>query len=105
MNPEIEDRDPELRAMLQEWKAPAFPEALDGRVLRPRQSWFQFFLRGYIRVPVPIAACLMLLLTLGAWKFTVQKPDSKACTQSARAAEVQPALPSAIACNNAVTGC
>ena len=99
MNPEIEDRDPELRALLQEWKAPAFPEALEGRVLRPRRSWFQFFLRGYIRVPVPIAALSMLLLMLGAWQVTVRKPDSKACAQSARAAEVQPA------CSNAVTGC
>ena len=99
MNPEMEDRDAELRAVLQEWKAPEFPRALEARVLKPRRSWFQFLVRGYIRVPVPLAALSMLLLMLGAWQFTVRKPDSKACTQSARAAEVQPA------CSNAVTGC
>lgn len=106
MNPEIEDRDPELRAMLKEWRPPDFPAALEERILNPRRSWLHFLTRGYIRVPVPVAACLAVLVMLGAWRFTLETVASKACAvQTARTDPAQPSVVPANACKNTEAGC
>jgi hypothetical protein len=60
--------DPQLRSVLKEWKAPETPVSLEQAVLGQRDSWWHFFLRGYIRVPVPVACALVVLLSIGVWE-------------------------------------
>ena len=59
--------DPELSALLREWKSPEVPASLEARVLAGRRSWWSVWLRGYIRVPVPVACCLALLMIAEGW--------------------------------------
>jgi hypothetical protein len=54
--------DPQLRELLREWKAPDAPALLDQRVLRSRTSWWRFLFAGSIRVPVPLAAGLVIAM-------------------------------------------
>jgi len=62
------NNDPQLRALLKEWRAPETPASLERRVLEGRETWWQFLLRGYIRVPVPVACALVVLLGIGIWE-------------------------------------
>jgi hypothetical protein len=63
------NHDPQLRALLKEWRAPETPASLEQRVLAQRSdSWWHFLLRGYIRVPVPVACGLVVLMGIGAWE-------------------------------------
>jgi len=99
-----EDRyDSELRDLLHEWKAPAFPASLEPAILRPRRSWTRFLLHGYIRVPVPLAACLAMAVLFGAWRFSAHAEAYKACLIQNAAAH--PISGAADACKNAMTGC
>ena len=59
--------DPQLRSLLKEWKAPAAPASLEQRVLAGHQTWWQFLIRGYVRVPVPVVCCLVVLMGAGVW--------------------------------------
>jgi hypothetical protein len=88
------DEDSQLRGLLREWKAPEAPSSLERRVLggleelrRPapesrrqpareprRQPWWRFVFSGYIRVPVPVACGLVVLLTFAAWRVADQPP-------------------------------
>ena len=61
--------DSELRDLLREWKAPDVSPLLEARVLAARRAWWDPLLRGYIRVPVPLACCLLLLILAGAWRL------------------------------------
>jgi hypothetical protein len=54
--------DPKLKNLLREWKVGDAPRSLDERVLGPRQSWWTMLVRGSVRVPVPVALCLAVLL-------------------------------------------
>jgi hypothetical protein len=59
--------DPKLRGLLREWKVENAPRSLDERVLGARQPWWTMMLRGSVRVPVPVALCLaVLLVAMGA---------------------------------------
>jgi hypothetical protein len=66
--------DPELSRLLQDWSVPALPDSLDERVktlFRSRAPrvplWRRFFLTS-IRVPLPAAvAVFLLLLTAAFW--------------------------------------
>jgi hypothetical protein len=62
------NNDPQLRSLLREWHAPETPASLERRVLSPRDSWWHFLLRGYIRVPVPVVCCLAVLMATGVWE-------------------------------------
>lgn len=75
--------DPELRELLREWKAPETPHSLEARVSNltgetvvgssktsPQRPWWDFFLRGYIRVPVPVACCVAILVIAAVWRMT-----------------------------------
>jgi hypothetical protein len=76
--------DAQLRGLLREWEAPETPASLERRVLRARPShpyrspWFlaawRFLVGGYIRVPVPVACALAVLLSVAAWKVSVRPP-------------------------------
>jgi hypothetical protein len=60
--------DLQLRGLLKEWRAPEAPASLNERVLGRRDTWWGFLLRGSIRVPVPVACVLALLMAAGAWQ-------------------------------------
>jgi hypothetical protein len=62
------NNDPQLRSLLKEWQAPETPASLEQRVLGRRDSWWNFLLRGYIRVPVPVVCCLAVLMAAGVWE-------------------------------------
>lgn len=65
----MERNDSDLRQLLREWKTPETPASLESRVLPPRQSWWRLLLHGYIRVPVPVACCLAILMIGAAWRL------------------------------------
>jgi hypothetical protein len=62
--------DHELRDLLERWDAPAAPASLERRIFGEpeRQPWYRWLFSGSIRVPVPVAAALLLLLW-SAWTF------------------------------------
>ncbi len=60
----------ELRELLREWKVGDAPASLESRVLDSRHAWWHVLIHGYIKVPVPVACGLVILLMLGAWRLT-----------------------------------
>lgn len=67
--------DPELREVLREWKAPEVPAGLESRVLRDHRPWWAVLVHGYIRVPVPVACCLLIVMVVGAWRIATQSAN------------------------------
>ncbi|HUO32329.1 MAG TPA: hypothetical protein VMU80_24145 [Bryobacteraceae bacterium] len=61
--------DSELHGLLQEWKAPAAGPSLESRVLRRNRRWWRVLVHGYIRVPVPVACGVAVLMIAGAWRL------------------------------------
>jgi len=41
--------------------------SLEGRILKVRKPWWRFLFHGQIRVPVPIALCVICLMAAEAW--------------------------------------
>jgi hypothetical protein len=74
------NNDPQLRALLKEWRAPETSASLEQRVLEQRQdSWWHFLLRGYIRVPVPVVCGLVVLLSFGIWESARLRGKVRSC--------------------------
>ena len=62
--------DEELRSLLREWQAPPMSPCFEERVLTARKSWRRLLINGSIRVPVPVACCLILLLAAAeVWRW------------------------------------
>jgi len=61
--------DAQLSSLLRKWSVSA-PSSLEERVFaaKPGRSWWQFLLKGSIRVPVPILCCLLLLMAAAVWR-------------------------------------
>jgi hypothetical protein len=74
--------DLQLRNLLREWQVQT-PPSLEKRVLTPRQGWWHFLLTGYVRVPVPVAVCLLLLMGAAAWRTARPTGMMAPCTASA----------------------
>lgn len=61
-------RDEELRRVLARWSASPLPEGIDGRMLAAYrrqtggQPWWQRFFTASVRVPLPVAVGVLLLL-------------------------------------------
>jgi hypothetical protein len=70
--------DSELRSLLEEWQAPAAPASLEERVMSARRGWWHVLLHGYIRVPMPVAYCFLILMALGAWRVASSKAECSA---------------------------
>jgi len=85
----MEPNDPQLRDLLREWRTPAISGALEERVLRPHRSWSSFLLRGYIRVPLPVVYCLLVLLIFAGWRMSARTAQTAPCAAN---------------CNQAVAG-
>lgn len=73
-NDDFRNDDAQLRELLREWDAPPAPASLDKRVLASRQGWWRFLINGYIRVPVPVACCVAVLILFAAWRSI--RPDA-----------------------------
>ena len=69
MDPE---RDEELTRLLQRWTAPMVPEGMDERVLAAwrreagREPWWSRLFTASVRVPVPVAVGMLMLLIVTA---------------------------------------
>jgi hypothetical protein len=66
-------QDKALRRLLADWSTPSVPEGMDDRVLAAYrrefgggQAWWKRFLTASVRVPLPVAVGLVLLLLLTA---------------------------------------
>ena len=72
----LEDReltDKELDGLLCQWKTPPPPPGLRAAIFGvPAASWWRRIWTASIRVPAPVAACLLILLALGAWLWVKQ---------------------------------
>ena len=67
------DRDPELERLLARWSAPVVPEGMDERVLaayrrqrRTAEPWWSRLFTASVRVPLPVALGLLVLLIVTA---------------------------------------
>lgn len=110
-NDDFRQDDAQLREMLQEWRAPQTPESLEKRVLalpeppsrqdRPsHQEWWRFLLKGYIRVPVPVACCVAALVLFAAWRSIRPAEAGAPCSIAERHSIAdQPAV-----CTSAIPG-
>lgn len=65
----MEPNDADLHELLREWKAPEAPPSLDALVLKKTTPWWRVLLRGYVRLPVPVACFLAILMIGGAWRL------------------------------------
>lgn len=93
------ENDFELRRLLREWKAPDAPPSLASRVLARRGAWRRVLLHGYIRVPVPVACCLAVVMIAGAWRLTVTAPSAGCPAAQLKAPAIEKPR------ENARTGC
>jgi hypothetical protein len=64
-------RDEELERLLARWSAPVLPEGMDERMLaayrremRAREPWWSRLFTADIRVPLPVAVGLLMLLVV-----------------------------------------
>ena len=75
--------NPELDALLQEWGTPVAPARLRSAVFR-RQSvpWYRHWFTS-IRIPIPIAAVLGILLLLAGWQWGTRSERARAATAHA----------------------
>jgi uncharacterized membrane protein YdfJ with MMPL/SSD domain len=67
------DRDLELERLLARWSAPVVPEGMDERVLgayrrqvRAAEPWWSRLFTSSVRVPLPVAVGLLMLLIVTA---------------------------------------
>ena len=67
------DRDLELERLLARWSAPVVPEGMDERVLaayrrqvRTAEPWWSRLFTASVRVPLPVAVGLLMLLIVTA---------------------------------------
>ncbi len=66
------ERDEELSRLLQRWSAPVVPAGMDERVLAAwrrevgREPWWSRLFTASVRVPVPVALGVLMLLVVAA---------------------------------------
>ncbi|MEP6963187.1 MAG: hypothetical protein ABI995_13990 [Acidobacteriota bacterium] len=73
------DDDDQFRVLLREWKTPEASATFEQRVMRARGFSWAGFWQGSIRVPLPVAGCLVVLMALGAWKYSETVPLFSSC--------------------------
>lgn len=64
--------DHELDRLLQGWKTPPAPARLRRRVFGRR--WRRFWNMS-VRIPLPVAFCLLVLLGLVAWRWSTKSSE------------------------------
>lgn len=84
------ENDPKLDELLREWKVPDAPAELRERVLSiPARGW-RYWLRGSIRVPVPVGLALVILLAVMAGLLLRRPVEAPASGQAFNLADFQP---------------
>jgi hypothetical protein len=89
---DLDDKDKALRGVLRRWTAPGRREALHRRVLASyrqefgRPSLWRAFFTGYVRVPLPVAA-VVLLLAIASAALAVRGLDTRRTTPAQGPAE------------------
>jgi hypothetical protein len=91
----VDDHNDRLRELLKDWNAPEAPPSLEQRVLslptRATQTWWRFLLSGSIRVPVPLACGLALLMILIGFQWTRRAAPVGPCVASQTVTPQEPA--------------
>ena len=68
--------DSRLKRLLSEWQVPNAPDTLEQRVLGQPTSWWRILLTSRVRVPLPVAfAVSVLLIWLAAVAVRDRVPD------------------------------
>src|ERR1700733_8983198 len=95
-NDDFQQEDAQLRELLQEWHAPAAPSSLERRVLGSlREPWWRFLINGYIRVPVPVACCVAVVVIFAAWRSVRPPGAGTPCSIAAQPSVCRSAIPGA----------
>jgi len=73
-NSELSDQ--ELDRLLQEWKVPPAPARLREKIFAEKLSngYWRKFWNISIRVPLPVACSLAIVLALAAWRWSAKPP-------------------------------
>jgi hypothetical protein len=90
----------ELNQLLSEWRAPSPPATLKDRVFRGQRAgwWWKWLLTGSVRVPVPVALAVVLLIALWihyskpAVRPTAAQPPSVSLTDFEPVRQLQPVV-------------
>jgi hypothetical protein len=64
--------DPRLKRLLHEWQVPNAPDTLDQRVFRQPRPWWRILVTSRVRVPLPVAVAVSVLLV---WLATLAVRD------------------------------
>ena len=92
---EYEFSDQELDVLLPQWKAPTAPARLRPALFAER-PWWRHWWTASIRIPVPLAICLAVLLAVACWQWSARVTqhtgvrDTRAAVQPV--AELQPKI-------------
>jgi hypothetical protein len=92
----MESDDRGLHDLLNDWKSPATPPALERRVLAltgGRTRWWLYLWRGSIRVPVPVACSLAALMVFAGVEFTRHPAPASPCVAVKTAPAEKPGTP------------
>jgi len=84
--------DNELRDLLRQWEAPAAPPYLERRIFgEPRKkAWRRWLLTGSIRVPVPVFALLLVVLSAMTWVLPRRRQAPPALVRPVSLSDFQP---------------
>lgn len=85
--------DDELRSMLRTWEAPPAPKTLEARVFarHPESfSWIRWLLSGQIRVPVPLALALAVVLAFVLYRAV--RPPVASLSEFEQVRQLQPRI-------------
>lgn len=82
--------DNELNQLLRKWEAPAAPPTLKHRVLPARASWWNWLLRGTVRVPVPVALAAALFLAIWMYESRPAAPSRVVQPSTVSLSDFQP---------------
>ena len=61
--------DQELDRLLQEWRVPQAPRRLRQKIFG---GYWRKFWNLSIRIPLPVACCLLILVAVGAWRWSTK---------------------------------
>jgi len=80
--------DQELSTMLREWRVPEAPRRMRAKLFPPRAVWWQRVWQVEIRIPLPVAICVVLLLAFGLWRSMAPRQLAEVPTVRPQPAEM-----------------
>jgi hypothetical protein len=85
--------DKELNELLQQWEAPLAPKDLRPRqplMLPPKKPWWQWLLTGSVRIPVPAAVAIAVVIGLWVYGSKLPRRPAAADRSTVSLADFQP---------------